>query len=258
MLDGSLVKTFLAEERVHNIEVISLETVDSTNLYARDQIDQGRQQPFLVVANQQTAGYGRNKNRSFYSPKDSGIYLSLVLGQMPINSGRVMMAIGYVLTEVLNNLYPQKFKIKWINDILNSKGKKIAGSLIEIHRESMIIGIGINLNTQDFPIEISDTAASITENQKTIRRELIIGKVIGQLYHLILNNPSSLIHQYKQVSDTINRVVTLKVGNQTVVGTAIDVDYDGRLLIQGNDGTKKYYNIGEVIKVNQGEYDENH
>lgn len=258
MIDGSLIQTFLAEQRASSIKVITLETVDSTNLYARKLIDQGQEPPFLVVANQQTAGYGRNKNRSFYSPKDSGIYMSFVSKQLPINPGRVMAAIGYVLTEVLNALYPQKYKIKWINDILNSEGKKIAGSLIEIHQESMIIGIGINLNTQDFPSEISDTAASITENQQTIRRELIIGKVIGQLYHLMLNNPSSLIHQYKQVSDTINRVVTLKVGNQTVFGTALDIDYDGRLLIQTNDGAKKYYNIGEVIKVDQGEYDENH
>lgn len=257
MIDGDLITAFLLELKLNQIDVYALQTVDSTMNFARDKIDQGVDTPFLVVANQQTAGYGRRKERSFYSPKDSGIYMTLIIDQPEMAVGRIMAGIGYVLTQVLDYFFDQNLKVKWLNDVLDQQGRKIAGSLIEIHKNKMIIGIGINLNTDDFPIELTEIAGSLTKSQDTIRRELIIARITEELMVLLRYNPSSLIHQYKQVLDTLNRQVTLQIGDQIVTGMALDVDYDGQLLVQTDDGRKIYYNIGEVIKVNQGENYEN-
>ena len=256
MLDGKLVKAFLSELMIEDVDIDALETVDSTMIYARQKIDQLVKLPLLIIANEQTAGYGRRKERSFYSPKDSGIYMTLVLDQPEMQIGRIMAGIGYVLTQVLNYYFDQNLKIKWLNDILDQEGKKIAGSLIEIHKGKIIIGIGINLNTDNFPIEISEIAGSLTKKQETVRRELIIAGIYEGIIGLIWHNPSSLIHKYKEVLDTLNRKVTLQIGSQIINGIALDVDYDGQLLIQTQDGLKKYYNIGEVTKLNQGEHDE--
>ena len=63
---------------IENINLYKFQQTDSTNLRAREYILSGGHLPALFVADEQTAGRGR-RGKNFYSPKDSGLYMSLAL-----------------------------------------------------------------------------------------------------------------------------------------------------------------------------------
>lgn len=155
-----------------SISVDIFDEIDSTNEEAKRRISDGQKEDFVLVARMQTAGKGR-KGRSFYSPMDTGIYLTYThfTDDSVEQSLKTTVATSVIAKKAIKEATGLDCGIKWVND-LYLNGKKVCGILCECilkntydnDKNALIIGIGINLTTSDYPEEISDKAGSILDN----------------------------------------------------------------------------------------------
>src|SRR6187402_326644 len=140
-------------------------SVDSTNAFASRLLVHGRKVAHgtIVIAESQTAGRGR-RGRSWYSEQENGLYFSLVLRPKVPPGFAPLFTLGtaVALHNAIEANTGLSIDIKWPNDLL-LENKKVCGILAEMQAEfdrvnSLIIGVGINVNQTDFPAEISETA----------------------------------------------------------------------------------------------------
>lgn len=147
-----------------NITVLTFDTLGSTNTEAINQARLGADEGLCIFAHRQTAGRGRH-GRTWISKKGAGLYFSIVL--RPTLEARYLplltLMTGVAAHDTLAE-YGLKPDIKWVNDILINE-KKIAGILAETAETAIglavIVGIGINIKSSNFPEEIMDTATSV-------------------------------------------------------------------------------------------------
>ncbi len=234
-------------------KVIHLGKTGSTNMYAKSH---EFSENTLITADSQTSGKGRS-GKSWASPEGCGIYMSMVLFP-DVKAAEIMqltLICGIAVCEALGRICDTGFKIKWPNDIV-FEGKKVCGILTECVCEGMnvkkaICGIGINVNTHDFPADIQDTATSLfLLCGKKFERETIIKDIleIFEKYYLMLTQKkgiSDIIEGYKQLCVNIGREV-VTTGNPQICGTATGISENGELIITDKSGKNLAVNSGEV------------
>ena len=105
--------------------------IDSTNTQAKRQLSAGWRGEAILTAQEQTAGRGR-RGRDFYSPRDKGIYMSLILQpQLRIEESLLITSAAAVaVCRALEGELGGELGIKWVNDIYRG-GKKVCGILTE-------------------------------------------------------------------------------------------------------------------------------
>ncbi len=240
--------------------ILHFDSLGSTNTEAINQARCGAGEGLCVVAGQQTAGRGRH-GRVWVSEKDAGIYFSLVLRPtienrfLPLITLMTAVAVFDVLTE-LYNLQPD---IKWANDV-HVSSKKIAGILAEMaeteNGTAIIVGIGINLRSDNFPPELKDAATSIEEEtgQKT-NIENLLKNLTGKLnfYYEMLNgeNGTAAIRREwsRRSSYHEGANVTVKLPNETFTGTTRGIETNGALRVETAGGEIKIVQAGDVEKL---------
>lgn len=229
------------------------DSVDSTQKIAYKLAYENADEGTVVIAEEQTAGRGR-MDRQWHSPKYTGIWMSIILRpKIPIPKApqlTLITAVGVVQAiEEVTGLSPE---IKWPNDILIN-GKKITGILTELQAESdrinsVIIGIGINVNTEkkDFPESIESIASSLAiETGRMVDREKLIRTILEKLeklYFLYLKQgffPIKLMWESYAVS--IGKMITARTLTGEIRGKATGITEDGVLLIEDTEG--KVHNI---------------
>jgi BirA family biotin operon repressor/biotin-[acetyl-CoA-carboxylase] ligase len=142
------------------MELKKYKSVSSTSSLAK----QLKPQDWLVVlAEEQTAGYGREKS-SWYSPK-GGLYFSVILPKSNIDDLQTLTILAsFVIARVLKENFSMEPFIKLPNDVYVNQ-KKIAGILTEnvIGQEVnfSLIGVGLNTNIESFPTDLENRATSL-------------------------------------------------------------------------------------------------
>ena len=260
LLAGYALNNGLIKSQLENT-AIALHTftkIDSTNTYLKKYISSHYlEAPLAVIAEQQTAGYGRFK-RHFYSPFPGGLYLSLgiPLKDHFFKPSLLTPSIAVGVITVLEKYFPaKKFEVEWVNDILLND-KKVAGILTELNTDlesfspsEVTIGIGINLTTQNFPLQLQQTACSISDHLPVDINQ-ICAALINQICNIFKNyTTGKYIPLYKKRLTTLKHNVRLQVGQQTIEGCALDLTNDGGLIIQTKDDKIKTYYSGEVQKL---------
>ena len=152
----STIQSLLTHGDFYNLKL--LDSVDSTNTYLKDNY-QDYPDHTVVMAHHQTKGRGR-LSKSFHSPKGSGLYFTLLLKNPALHydPGFLTMTAAVAVNHAMAS-YTGDSGIKWVNDIYLGD-KKICGILTEavfqgrISPSAILIGIGINVNTRDFPMEL--------------------------------------------------------------------------------------------------------
>lgn len=221
------------------------ESIDSTNNEAKRRADPG---VCLYATTHQTAGRGR-RGHSFYSPKDTGLYmtLSLPLSSSPASVQKLTCAAAAAVCEAVSTLSDIDPRIKWVNDIYVD-GKKAAGILTELISDdsnvprAVIIGIGMNLCTEHFPDDFAANAGNLGEIEVNALCGTITKKLIECCRHL---NDNSIIEKYKERNFCIGRTVRYTQGGISHVATAVDIADDGGLIVEEN-GTLTTLNSGEI------------
>ncbi|TPR24490.1 biotin--[acetyl-CoA-carboxylase] ligase [Apilactobacillus micheneri] len=248
----------LIQQNLHApFEIQTFNEIDSTNTYAKKILSQSKiSDPIVIVADKQTAGHGR-RGREFYSPKDTGIYMSMIL---PINDNAVfdgglittMTAVATV--HGLKKSYPNvNFQLKWVNDIYVNN-KKVSGILTEsvmdvelMHPSALVIGIGINLNSNNFPKDMGRPIGAISNNQ--VDKNKVVADILNAFYKLYPNyQKGEFMDEYRQLSMLINHQVQIETHRGLIAGKVIDFDHHGRLILDNGNETKAIM-TGEVVKV---------
>lgn len=266
VLSQAEISRYLTDKSLGD-KIVVYDEIDSTNNAAkkyalksesRDVFDR------VFAANCQTAGRGR-LGRSFYSPPKSGLYISFLLHPRLLAESAVMLTTAASVAvckaiEVTANVSPE---IKWVNDIYINN-KKVCGILTEAVTdfesgavESVVIGIGINISTEEFPEDVGNVAGNIgggSAFQANIRSRLA-AEVINQVNSVICGDILSrgdygYIKEYKERSMVLGRDIIILNTNETA--HAVDVDDRGGLVVKTQDGTRKVLSTGEIsIRVRE-------
>lgn len=243
-----------------NFTILRFDTIGSTNTEALNQAKRGADEGLCVVAGEQTAGRGRH-GRTWISAKDAGLYCSVVLRPkaevkfLPLLT--LMSAV--VVTEVLRELYQIKADIKWANDI-HVRGKKICGILAETTETkkglAVVVGIGINLTSGNFPPEIEEIVTSIEAetgvkpNAQAVLENLT--KQFAKLYAVFSgeNGAERIREEWaKNSSYFFGQTVRVKLENEIFSGKTCGIEENGALRVKTEDGEIKIIQAGDVERL---------
>ena len=230
-------------------EVFVLETVNSTNLYAKELAQKGAKSGSVVIANHQTAGRGR-LGREFYSPENTGLYMSILLHNecTILDPSAITIAAGVAVCRAISTTCNKNPQIKWVNDIF-LEGKKICGILAEAGTESgtlsyIIVGIGLNISTEVFPGELKSIAGSLNTN---VSRSIIAGEIIKEFFNLMPQcGGQELIDEYKSLSLILGKKISFTKNGETYFGIATDINIEGNLIVTLDNQETVILKSGEV------------
>ncbi|MBE7013672.1 MAG: biotin--[acetyl-CoA-carboxylase] ligase [Ruminococcaceae bacterium] len=221
--------------------------IDSTNTYARNVLKDGK----VIISDMQKNGRGR-MGRSFYSPEDNGIYMSVVLKVDKEYSDLDLftVAIASITLSAIEKVTGKNCFVKWVNDIfLNDK--KVSGILCENvlskdgkKIEYIIIGIGINVKSvKDFPMDLKDIAGCIEE----IDRNILIAEILKGTQTLRKDfNLKKYLKLYKEKSMVINKNISFFLNSKEYSGKVEDINDKGNLVVRIPNGDIKIIKSGEI------------
>lgn len=236
---------------------VYLERTESTNKIAKSIAFQGVEEGTVVCAEEQADGRGR-LNRGWYSPYGKGLWFSLILRPafLPQEAPKCTLMAAVALTKAFHELGLTKATIKWPNDILVGS-KKLVGILTEMNGSMeeisyIVMGIGINLLTvkEDLPEEIKEVATSFAiEGVHVDRRHAfsVILKHLEEQYEKVNHEGfQSTLEEWKTMAITLHKEVVVKAPGGEFFGTAIDIDMDGNLIVEREDGRIERVIAGDV------------
>jgi len=238
------------EALLPGIAVEVLQEVDSTNSEAKRRLKAGLHQLLLLAAEHQTAGRGR-QGKSFYSPNGTGIYMTLTVHpHAPLTDAvsvttRASVAVCRAIRQE-TGLQPE---IKWVND-LYLYGKKICGILVEAESDfaagitkSLVIGVGVNVTTADFPEELTEAASLAVEAD----RDRLIAAIARELLREMADlRDVSYLGDYRRWSMVLGREIVWMQNGISRTGRALSIEDDGGLTVEADDGTCHTLQSGEI------------
>jgi len=234
------------------LPVFVFQEIDSTNNEAKRMLAGSHEGPFLIVSECQSKGRGRH-GRSFYSPGRTGLYMTLAMHPesnfSDVVSITTMAAVAVV--HAVSALTDKNPLIKWVNDIYLN-GRKICGILTEAvmdfetgTAQSVLVGIGVNVRTMDFPEDLSGIAASLEPSGVT--RNQLAAEIASRLLDLAGDlSDKSYLDEYRAHSMVLGKRITYYDGDKACSATAIGIDGSGGLVIQNEDGSSKVLSSGEI------------
>ncbi|MBQ4378417.1 MAG: biotin--[Treponema sp.] len=286
-LDSEIISSYLAENDIFLKHIFIFEEIDSTNTEAKrraceagafrnsegELTESGQNlHPALFVSECQTGGKGR-LGRTFVSPKDSGVYFSLLYSPKGgiKNPALYTAAASVAVSKAVQKLYGEKCGIKWVNDVFLAE-KKISGILVEGIAnfetgsiDAAIVGIGINIRKNpELTGEITKIAGSIEEAKLSkneefpvISKNILVAEVVKNLvkfYEAFESGEESLkkemIEEYRQRSILTGRAVTVNPvagGNGRVYkAKVLGISEEIKLIVETENGEKIELNSGEV------------
>ncbi len=230
--------------------IVWFDHVSSTQDVARRFVDKKKE--IVIAANEQTRGRGR-QGRQWFSPP-GGLWMSLLLfPKVKDNLLHYITLIGSVaVVNLLDYCNLTKIGIHWPNDII-VRDKKISGILAERYRDSIICGIGININQDELPVGLGPATSLKIETKKTFEVPLLLKKLIDNFYAYYRdfqrNEIKGLILEYKKYLMLTNEVVELDIGSKTITGLVCDVDEEGRIIFRETSGIIRHLSVGRVRRA---------
>ena len=230
--------------------------VGSTNALLRERAEAGAPEGTVILAAEQTAGRGR-KGRSFFSPHDTGLYLSLLLRpDLPAERAvLITTAAAVAVCEAIEAVTGIPAGIKWVNDIF-AGGKKVCGILTEasFSMESgglsyAILGVGINVYEPEggFPDELRDIAGALLKMRRADARCRIAAEFLDRFFEIYRKLDSAeYVEEYRKRSIALGRRVSVLSPDGVKSAEAIDVDDECRLIVRYEDGTVSALSSGEI------------
>ena len=234
------------------------EELGSTNTVLKELANRGESAGLALVAGRQTAGRGR-MGRSFYSPEDTGVYLSLLLRPaLPAaEATRITACAAVAVAETLEELSGRAAQIKWVNDVFMD-GRKVCGILTEASLDCesgqlsyAVVGIGVNAlePAGGFPEELREIAGSVFR-ERTLP-ELRCRIAAGILHRLWRYCGGATLEDcfpaYRDRSLVLGRQVELlSPGREPESARVLDLEPDYALRVRLVDGSERAVRSGEV------------
>jgi BirA family biotin operon repressor/biotin-[acetyl-CoA-carboxylase] ligase len=233
-------------------------TLGSTN----DQLRQMTSAPQFtcVTADEQTAGRGRG-DRAWHSTPGDGLYLSVLLRPALASEKLSLLSLlcAIAVAETVARYNIAGIDIKWPNDLLVNE-RKLSGILIEVtsagnESPRVIAGIGVNLNHQSFPDELSETATSMAIE---CGQRIDPSEFRDQLLRSLARWDETLRHGAEQAilerwqalsSYARGKNVAVTLGEECVTGVTDGLTESGALRLRTASGETRLIIAGEVSRV---------
>ncbi|HCA58117.1 MAG TPA: biotin--[acetyl-CoA-carboxylase] ligase [Blastocatellia bacterium] len=245
-----------------NIRILTYDSLGSTNTEALEMARKGADEGLCIIAREQTAGRGRH-GRTWVSEPDAGLYFSIVLRpslppeSLPLITLMAGVAVYVTLSEL--GLSPD---IKWVNDVLVGE-KKISGILAETTMTdkglAVILGIGINIRSSNFPPELFDRATSIEDSvshpeqvPSSARLAATLTDAIRHFYAQLTasGGPEVILSDWRDCSTYFTgKRVKVRAFDQTLIGTTEGLEPNGALRLRKSDGDIVVIQAGDVEQL---------
>ncbi len=257
-LHPALVQAYLTG-RTRQLEIICLETVDSTNSEAERQLANNCPVPLVILAGAQTQGRGR-RGRIWHSPSTGNLYSTFVFRPElePDRMQDFTLWMGLNICELVANFCKITPGLKWPNDLFIN-GRKAGGMLTEARIDAdqirdLVFGLGLNLNSplEDLPKDIQRTATSLKEITGApidLNRfaAALIGRVMAAYNQFIEGSYRTKFEELWSLYDVLRgRPVTVVQGTRTIAGIADGIDKESSLLVRLDSGRTERFRAGEV------------
>lgn len=230
--------------------------LDSTSTYLR------RLLPFLphgftVIAEEQLDGRGR-RGKSFYSPKNDGLYFSFLLKDERYRKDPLFtIRISYAVCRAVDRLTgTDSVKIKWVNDLYIGS-KKLAGILCEVpgtQPDAMIVGIGVNFTVDKslVPQELRHKIGSLHDVAAgKFSKEALCAYILNELEEMYAHplNDQEFLTEYRRRSAILGKEIQVLHESDEMRAAALDIAPDGGLIVRYPSGITEKLNAGEISIV---------
>lgn len=235
----------LLNTKVIGKNLLFFDTILSTNDYLKQNYSECAHGT-VVVTKSQTGGRGRRGN-IWENSENESVFMSILFkpNVKVYDLLRISLVSSLSIIQALEmNDSNIDLKIKWPNDILIGD-KKVCGILTEcinndICGVKLIIGIGVNVNNENFSSEIENKATSMFLNGVNTTVPMVIANIITKMeknyYTYLQYGFQFFINEYKKYCCNINREVMIIKGQEKIYGKVIDINDDGTLLFKNDLG----------------------
>ncbi len=236
-----------------------LHRTGSTNDVAAELARQGAPEGTVVVTDEQTSGRGR-LGRAWLSPRGTALPFSVLLrSPLPAAAAfRSVMLASVSAVEAVYQVTGVQVALKWPNDLI-WRDRKLAGVLSELSLtgeqvDYAVVGIGLNVNLEPGDLSgLAVPAVSLREITRTIvSRGALLAACMNSMearYPLLLRpsvGEDLLWREWRSLLGTLGQQVTIKDGDDSRNGLAVDAMADGTLILQGDDGSRRPVRVGDV------------
>ncbi|MET7739874.1 biotin--[acetyl-CoA-carboxylase] ligase [Streptomyces sp. NPDC005385] len=264
-LNGAALRRALVREDGLWADVEVVQRTGSTNtdlagLVTKENADEGA----VLVAEEQNAGRGR-LDRRWTAPARSGLFFSVVLKPtgVPVERwGWLPLLTGVAVAAALARTAGVDTALKWPNDLLvtvDGEERKVGGILAErAGADAVVVGIGINVTLRAEELPVPGAGSLALAGATTTDRDTVLRAVLRSLeewygrWRDALGDPvaSGLQEAYTAACATLGRAVRAELpGGRSIVGEAVAVDGDGRIVIATEDGVQEPVGAGDVVHL---------
>lgn len=240
-----------------NLDITVIAETSSTNTFLRKKAESGAKDGTVVIANRQTGGKGR-RGRSFYSPSDTGVYLSILLrpdGKTPNEAVNITTLAAVAACEAIESVSGKSASVKWVNDVFVG-GKKVSGILTEASfglesglLDYAVLGIGFNAYEPEggFPEEIKDVAGAIFDSRQNDGKNRIASAFLNRFTAYYSEDGfGNYVDEYRKRSFVVGKPVYVISPNGQRKAEAVSIDDGCRLLVRYEDGGTELLSSGEI------------
>jgi BirA family transcriptional regulator, biotin operon repressor / biotin---[acetyl-CoA-carboxylase] ligase len=233
--------------------LVHLDVTGSTNDHARLLAQAGAAAGTVVLAEEQTAGRGR-QGRSWSAPRGRALTLSIVLRPQQQALAMLPLATPLAVCEACEQVAQVRCAIKWPNDVL-ADSRKLAGILIESRpREGWaVVGIGLNVDTtvEELGPELESIATSLriasgAEADRERALDALLDSLAARVGPAAAQDGDALLAAYRERDALIDRPIHWTAGGRTLEGRAAGIDEQGNLVAFTGDGERCTLDAGEV------------
>lgn len=256
--EESIQKYLTKDKNIFKIE--TFQTLGSTNDYAKELASIGACEGTVIISEEQTKGRGR-LNRSFFSPKSTGIYMSIILRpELKAEDALcITTAAAVAVCHAIKTVMDKNVSIKWVNDVFYNN-KKVCGILTESAfncemgtLDYAVLGIGINVKkpNDEFPKELNSIATSLSNNCDSDVRSRLVASILENFwsYYVELSDKKYLSSYIKHCT-FLGKDIEILTKNGPIPAKAIDINDDFSLMAISKGGNQLKLNSGEIsIKI---------
>ncbi len=242
----------------------------STNADLLERAAEGALEGTVLLADRQSAGRGRLGRRWLDHPGGSVLCSVLFRPALPIKQWYLASwTVALAAADAASVVAGVECHCKWPNDLLvAADGRKVAGVLAETGPAgALVVGIGVNCNwPPEFPPPGEPEAAEIARRAVSLDRAAGQAVDRDQMAARMLDGVASrwqgldveaLRREYRSRCGSIGRLVRVELMDDQFTGRAVDVDDDGRLLVDVGMCVRTV-DVGDVVHLRSGEGDEPH
>ena len=245
------------------VDVVQRTGSTNSDLVARA-AEEGLAEGVVLVAEEQSAARGR-LDRQWTAPARSGLFFSVLLrpAEVPLARwGWLPLLTGVAVATGLSRVAGVDTALKWLNDLLVTVGdeeRKAGGILAErAGDDGVVIGVGINVSLRADELPVPRAGSLALAGAAGTDRDPLLRGVLRSLedwygrWRATEGDPavSGLQETYAAGCATLGRTVRAELpGDRSLVGEAVAVDGDGRLVLATEAGVQEPVGAGDIVHL---------